>query len=97
MHIRPLNNNVLVQPMKMEEVSAGGLVMVHSPHEKSNKAMVIATGEGRITDSGHLVPISVQPGDEVLIPRHAGTPVTAEGQDFLMMSEDDIMAVLEVG
>jgi len=97
MKIQPLNNNVLVQSIKMEEVSAGGLVMVHGSHEKSNKAMVIATGEGRILENGVLVPISLQPGEEVLIPKHAGTPMTLDGEDYLMLKEDDILAVVEVG
>jgi len=96
MNIRPLHDRVLVRPMEEEKTSAGGIIIPDSANtEKPNNGEIIAAGNGRITDSGDVRAMDVKVGDKVLFGQYAGTAVKVEGEELLMMKEEDILAVIE--
>jgi chaperonin GroES len=95
MKIRPLHDRVVVRRMEEEKKSAGGIVIPDSAAEKPIQGEVIAVGNGKILDSGELRPLDVKSGDKVLFGKYSGTEVKLDGEELLVMREDDIMAVLE--
>jgi len=96
MNIRPLHDRVLVRPMEEEKTSAGGIIIPDSANtEKPNNGEIIAAGNGRITDSGDVRAMDVKVGDSVLFGQYAGTSVKVDGEELLMMKEEDILAVIE--
>ena len=95
MTLRPLNDNVLIKRRKAQEKTAGGLFLPQQAQEKSNECVVVAAGPGRTLQSGELAPLSVEPGQTVIIGKWAGTEVRFEGEDHLIIREGDIFAILE--
>lgn len=95
MKIRPLHDRVIVKRMEEERISAGGIVIPDSATEKPVRGQVIAAGNGKILENGNVRPIAVKAGDKVLFGKYSGTEVKVEGEDLLVMKEDDIMAVIE--
>ena len=95
MKIRPLHDRVIVKRMEEERTSPGGIVIPDAAAEKPIKGEVIATGNGKILDSGDVRALDVKAGDKVLFGKYAGTEVKVEGEELLVMKEDDIMAVVE--
>ena len=95
MKIRPLHDRVIVRRMEEERTSAGGIVIPDSATEKPIQGEVLAVGNGKITDSGDVRPLDVKAGDKVLFGKYAGTEVKVEGEELLVMREEDIMGVLE--
>ena len=95
MNIRPLHDRVVVKRMEEERTSAGGIVIPDSATEKPDKGEIIAAGKGKITDSGDVRALDVKVGDKVLFGKYAGTTVKVDGEDLLVMREDDIVAVIE--
>ena len=96
MTIRPLHDRVLVRPTEEERTSAGGIIIPDSASaEKPNTGEIIAAGNGRITDSGDVRAMDVKIGDKVLFGQYAGTAVKVEGEDLMMMKEEDILGVVE--
>jgi chaperonin GroES len=95
MKIRPLHDRVLIRRMEEETKSAGGIVLPGSAAEKPNAGMVLATGKGKILESGDVRPMDVKVGDKVLFGQYSGTTVKVDGEELLMMREEDIMAVVE--
>ena len=95
MSIRPLHDRVLVRRQEEETVSAGGIVLPGSATEKPNQGEVIAVGNGQILSSGDVRPMDIKVGDNVLFGQFAGTAVKVDGEELLMMREEDIMAVVE--
>jgi chaperonin GroES len=96
MAIRPLHDRVLVRPTEEEKVSAGGIIIPDSASgEKPNTGEIIAAGNGRITDSGDVRAMDVKIGDKVLFGQYSGQAVKVEGEDLIMMKEEDILAVVE--
>ncbi len=93
--IQPLGDRVLVEPLDAEEKTAGGIVIPDSAKEKQQKGKVIAVGKGRVSDDGKLVPVEVKAGDEVLYGRYSGTEIKLGGVDYLIVKEDDILAILK--
>ena len=91
--IRPLSDRVLIE-VDAEERTAGGIIIPDTAKEKPRKGVVVAVGQGRF-DDGVLVPMEVRPGDHVLFGSYAGSEVSSDGQDFLIMRESDIYAVIE--
>ena len=96
MKIRPLHDRVVVRRMEEERTSAGGIVIPDSAAEKPIQGEVIAVGNGRILDSGEVRAPDVKVGDRVLFGKYSGTEVKVEGEDYLVMREEDIMGVVEV-
>lgn len=95
MNIRPLHDRVVVRRMEEERTSAGGIIIPDSATEKPNRGEVIAAGNGKITDSGDVRAMDVKVGDQVLFGQYAGTSIKVDGEELLMMKEDDILAVIE--
>ena len=95
MNIRPLHDRVVVRRMEEERTSAGGIVIPDSATEKPDQGEIIAAGNGKITDSGDIRALDVKVGDKVLFGKYAGTVIKVEGEELLVMREDDIVAVVE--
>jgi chaperonin GroES len=95
MNLRPLHDRVIIKRMEEERTSPGGIVIPDSAAEKPSKGEVIAAGNGKRTDSGEVVAMDVKVGDKVLFGKYSGTEVKVEGEDLLVMREEDIMAVIE--
>lgn len=95
MKIRPLHDRVLIKRMEEERTSPGGIVIPDTAAEKPIKGQVVAVGQGRVLDSGELRPLTLKEGDKVLFGKYSGTEVKLDGEEYLVMKEDDVMAVLE--
>ena len=94
MKIRPLHDRVVVRRMEEETTSAGGIVLPGSAAEKPTQGEVVAVGNGQITDSG-VRALDVKVGDTVMFGQYAGTEIKVDGEDLLIMQENDIVAVIE--
>jgi len=95
MKLRPLHDRVIVKRMEEERVSAGGIVIPDSATEKPVRGEVLAAGNGKILENGEKRPLDVQVGDTVLFGKYSGTEVKVDGEELLVMREEDIMAVIE--
>lgn len=95
MKIRPLHDRVVVKRMEEERTSAGGIVIPDSATEKPVRGEVLSVGNGKHTESGEIRPLDVKVGDQVLFGKYSGTEIKIDGEDFLVMREDDIMGVFE--
>lgn len=94
MQVRPLHDRVLVKRSTEEERSKGGIIIPDTAKEKPVEGEVIAVGLGRITDEGKVRPLDVKKGDKILFGKYAGTEIKIEGNEFIMMREEDILGVL---
>ncbi|MBW2094861.1 MAG: co-chaperone GroES [Deltaproteobacteria bacterium] len=95
MHIKPLNDRVLVLRIEEEEKTAGGLIIPDTAKEKPQQGEVIAVGPGKQNEDGKRIPLEVKPNDRVLFGKYAGNEIKIDGVEHLIMREDDILAVLE--
>jgi chaperonin GroES len=95
MKIRPLHDRVVVRRMEEERTSAGGIVIPDSATEKPIQGEIIAVGNGKLLDNGETRPLDVKVGDRVLFGKYSGTEVKLDGEEFLVMREEDIMGVIE--
>ncbi|OOZ41567.1 co-chaperone GroES [Solemya pervernicosa gill symbiont] len=95
MNIRPLHDRVLVRRMEEETTTASGIVLPGSATEKPNQGEVIAAGKGKILENGEVRQMDVKVGDKVLFGQYAGTAVKVDGEELMMMTEADIMGVVE--
>jgi chaperonin GroES len=93
-NIRPLGDKVVVQVMEAEEKTASGIILPDSAKKKPTEGKVIATGDGKVLDSGERHPLTVKPGDRVLFSKYGGTEVTVDGEEYTILDEDQIYAVL---
>lgn len=94
MKIHPLSDRIVVKPAEAEEKTKGGLYLPDTAKEKPVWGEVIAVGPGKTTDEGKKVPMEVKVGDKVLYGKYSGTEVSVEGEDYLIMRESDIFAIL---
>ncbi len=92
--IRPLHEKVLVRRLEEEEISKGGIIIPDSAKEKPAEGEIIAVGNGRISDDGKVTPLDVKVGDKVLFGKYSATDVKVDGEDLLIMGEDNILAVI---
>jgi chaperonin GroES len=95
MNIRPLHDRVIVRRMEEERTSPGGIVLPDSATEKPDQGEVLAVGKGKILEGGDVRPLDVKVGDKVLFGKYSGTAVKVEGEEVLVMREEDIMGVIE--
>lgn len=95
MNIRPLHDRVIIKRMEEERTSPGGIVIPDSATEKPIRGEVLAVGKGKTTDNGEVKALDVKVGDKVLFGKYSGTEVKMDGEELLVMREDDIMAVIE--
>ena len=93
--VRPLHNRLIVKRIEEEGKTSGGIIIPDSAKEKPQQGNVIAVGPGRRDEKGKLVALEVQRGDRVLFSRYGGTEVTLDGEEHLIISEDDVLAILE--
>jgi len=92
--IRPLNDKILLKRIKAEETSKGGIVLPDTAKEKPKEGEIMAVGDGKRTDEGKRTPFQVKVGDRVLFTSYAGTEIKISGEEYLVMTEEDILAVL---
>ncbi|MGE0386484.1 MAG: co-chaperone GroES [Gammaproteobacteria bacterium] len=95
MKIRPLHDRVLVKRVEEEKTSPGGIVIPDTAAEKPIRGEVVAVGNGKILDSGEVRKLDVKVGDKILFGKYSGTEVKVDGTEYVVMREDDVMAVLE--
>jgi chaperonin GroES len=95
MNIRPLHDRIIVKRTEEERMSAGGIVIPDSATEKPSKGEVVAVGNGLHLESGEIRALDVKAGDQILFGKYSGTEVKVDGEDLLVMKEDDVMAVIE--
>ena len=95
MKVKPLGDRVLVQPIEAGEVNKGGIIIPDTAKEKPQEGKVIAVGTGKRDDDGKVVPFNVKKGDRILMPKDGGTEVKIEDEEYQILREDDILAVIE--
>jgi chaperonin GroES len=95
MNLRPLHDRVIIKRVEEERTSPGGIVIPDTAAEKPVRGEVVAAGNGKRTEGGEVAPLDVKVGDKVLFGKYSGTEVKVEGEDLLVMREEDIMAVIE--
>jgi len=95
MKVRPLHDRVIVERMKEEEKTKGGIIIPDTAKEKPVEGKIIAVGAGKVLEDGKRVPLQVKAGDRILFGKYAGTDIKIDGKDHLIMREDDIIAIVE--
>ena len=95
MKIRPLQDRIIVKRVEEEEKTKGGIIIPDSAKEKPMEGKVIAVGKGKVLEDGKVQPLDVKAGDRVLFGKYAGTEVKIDGEEHLIMREDDILGVIE--
>jgi len=93
--VKPLRDRVLIKRLEELEQKVGGIIIPDSAKEKPQQAEIVAVGSGRTLDNGERVPLSVKSGDKVLIGKWSGTDVKIDGEEYLILKEEDILGVLE--
>ncbi|NBB94220.1 MAG: co-chaperone GroES [Planctomycetes bacterium] len=95
MAVKPLDDRVLLKQCEAEDVTAGGIVLPDSAKEKPQRGKIVATGPGKLLDSGERGSLSVKKGDEVFYGKYVGTEIKIDGEEYVLIRESDIMAVIE--
>jgi chaperonin GroES len=95
MKIRPLQDRILVKRIDEEEKTKGGIIIPDTAKEKPSEGKVIAVGKGKLNDEGKLTPLDVKKGDRILFSKYSGTEVNIEGDEHLIIREDDVLGVVE--
>jgi chaperonin GroES len=95
MKVRPLHDRLIIQTEEEEEKTKGGIIIPDTAKEKPVEGKVIAVGAGRIKKDGTKMPLEIKKGDRVLYAKYAGTEIKMDGEEYLMMREDDILAIIE--
>ena len=93
MNVRPLRDRILVKRIEETEQRIGGIIIPDSAKEKPQVAKVVAVGNGRITDKGTVIPLDVKAGEYVLIGKYAGTDIKLDGEEYLILREDEVLGV----
>lgn len=94
MKIQPLGDRVLVEPLKEEESTKGGIIIPDTAKEKPQEGKVIAVGTGKLDEKGEKVAFNVKKGDRVLMPKYGGTEVKVDGKEYQILREDDILGII---
>lgn len=95
MKVEPLGDKIVVKRLEAEETTAGGIVLPHAAQEKPKQGRVLSVGDGQLLKDGSRAPHQVQEGDRVMFSSYAGTEIKIDGEELLIMSSDDILAVLD--
>lgn len=93
MNVKPLEDRIIVKPLEAEEKTSGGIIIPDNAKEKPQKGEVVAVGPGKVNDKGQRIEMTLKKGDKVLYGKYAGTEVTIDGEDYLIMRESDVLAV----
>jgi chaperonin GroES len=94
MKIRPLHDRILIQRVEEEQKTAGGIIIPDTAKEKPQEGRVIAVGSGKVTEEGKVVPLEVSAGDRILFSKYAGTEINLDGEEHLIIRQDDVLAIL---
>jgi len=94
-NIRPLHDRLLVERLEEKEVKKGGIIIPDTAKEKPQEAKVIAVGNGKVTDDGKKIPLDVKAGDKILFGKYSGSEVKIDDKEYLIMREEDVLAILE--
>ncbi len=94
MNVKPLADRILVKPLEAEEKTKGGIIIPDNAKEKPQKGEVMAVGPGKIADNGQKIAMELKKGDKVLYGKYSGTEVTVDGQEYLIVKESDVLAVI---
>ncbi|MFK8136807.1 MAG: co-chaperone GroES [Bdellovibrionales bacterium] len=94
LQVRPLHDRILVRRLPEETTTAGGIIIPDSAKEKPQRGEIVAAGKGRILEDGTVLPLEVKIGDNVLFRKHVGGDLKLDGDDFIMMREDDVLGIL---
>lgn len=97
MHVRPLHDRIIVRRLEEGEQTVGGIIIPDSAKEKPQQGEVIAAGKGKTNDDGKRIPLDVKHGDRILFGKYAGQEVKLDGEEYLMMKEDEVLAIIESG
>ena len=95
MKIRPLHDRVMVKRLEGEEKTKGGIIIPDSAKEKPQEGLIVAAGPGRVNEEGKVTPLDVKKGDKILFSKYSGNEINLDGEEHLIMREDDVLAVLE--
>jgi chaperonin GroES len=95
MRLRPLHDRVIVKRLEEEEKTVGGIIIPDTAKEKPQQGRVIAVGKGKVLENGEVSPLTVKDGDRVLFGKYSGTEIKIEGEEHLIMREDDILAIVQ--
>jgi chaperonin GroES len=95
MKVRPLRDRIIIKRLEEEEKTKGGIIIPETAKEKPIEGRVIAVGNGKVKEDGTKVPVEVKKGDRVLFAKYAGTEIKIDGEEHMMMREDDILAIIE--
>ena len=95
MKVKPLHDRVIVKRIEEEEKTKGGIIIPDTAKEKPVEGKIIAVGEGKLSDDGKRIPMDIKAGDRILFGKYAGTEIQIEGEEHLIMREDDIIAIVE--
>jgi chaperonin GroES len=93
-NFKPLGNRVLIEPIEQDEVTAGGIVLPDTAKEKPQQGMILAVGPGARDEDGKRIPLDVAKGDKVLFAKYSGTEIKVDGKKYLILREDDILAIV---
>ncbi|MCF7887282.1 MAG: co-chaperone GroES [Candidatus Omnitrophica bacterium] len=94
MKVKPLGDRILIKQVEAEEKTAGGIVIPDTAKEKPQQAKIVAVGEGKKKEDGSVIPLSVKEGDRVLYGKYSGTEISIEGEDYLIVKEEDILGIV---
>jgi len=94
MNLKPLGDRVIVKPMEAEEKTKGGIILPDTAKEKPIEGTIVAVGPGRVSDDGKVIKMEVKAGDKVLYGKYSGTEVTVDGEEYLIMRESDVFAII---
>jgi chaperonin GroES len=95
MKIKPLYDRIIIKRLEEEEKTKGGIIIPDAAKEKPQEGRVIAVGDGKILDNGQKVPLIVKPGDKILFGKYSGTEVKIDGEEHLIVREDDVLGIIE--
>ena len=93
--IQPLGDRVLVKAVEQQETKRGGIIIPDTAKEKPQEGLVVACGKGKTTEDGKVLPMDVKAGDKILYGKYSGSEIKLEGQEFLIMHQDDILGILK--
>jgi chaperonin GroES len=95
MNLKPIRDRIVIRVLESETQTKSGIFIPDAAAEKPSTGTVLATGSGRVTEDGVVVPMTIKIGDCVMFGKHAGQPVKADGEEYLILTEDDVMAIVE--
>ncbi len=95
MKVKPLQDRILVKRIEEEEKTKGGIIIPDAAKEKPQEGKVVAVGDGKTLESGQKAPLTVKPGDKILFGKYSGTEIKVDGEEHLILREDDVLAIIE--